>query len=121
MRKILALGLIIIFIICLFGCDDGTINAGGENTSDMKNAKEAAEFRAAAWQEVFAEEKKDKNRVLEIRDKKIDCGDVSMKYEVTVKGDPDANGYPCYIALHGGGESDTPDINNQQWEHMQIY
>ena len=120
-KFILAIVVLCVFI-CLFGCgDDETVNLGGKNTSTMKTAKDVAELRQKAWLEVSAEEKKDKKRVLEIRDKKIDFGEVSMKYELTVKGEPDPNGYPCYIALHGGGESDTPDINNQQWEHMQIY
>ncbi len=117
----LAFVFVLVFVLCLCGCDDGTINVGGENTSDMKSAKQITEFREKAWEEVYAEEKKDKTRVLQIRDKKIDYGDVSMKYEITVKGDADSAGYPCYIALHGGGESDTPDINNQQWAIMSYY
>ena len=48
-------------------------------------------------------------------------GDATMKIYVTVKGDRPKDGYPLYIALHGGGGSDTPDLNDNQWEMMKGY
>ena len=37
-------------------------------------------------------------------------------------GEPDANGlYPLYITLHGGGESDDGESNNDQWMSMYEY
>ena len=51
----------------------------------------------------------------------MEFGDVTMKYGMQIKGDPDENGYPLYIALHGGGGSDTPDLNDSQWMQMATY
>ena len=51
----------------------------------------------------------------------ITFGDATMRYSVSVIGDKPQNGYPLYIAMHGGGSSDTPDANDEQWEIMQSY
>lgn len=48
-------------------------------------------------------------------------GDAVMRYYVTVNGDKPQNGYPLYIALHGGGSGDTPEFNDEQWEDMMSY
>jgi hypothetical protein len=82
------------------------------------------EWKAAAekaWEDYKEREKKDPVRLDEIKNQKMDFGEVSMKYGIAVIGEPGENGYPLYIAMHGGGGSPTPDINNQQWEHMGIY
>ena len=47
--------------------------------------------------------------------------DATMKYGFFVKGEPDESGYPLFIALHGGGQSDTPDLNDSQWVQMASY
>ncbi|KAF8182775.1 hypothetical protein K438DRAFT_1767212 [Mycena galopus ATCC 62051] len=45
----------------------------------------------------------------------------TMRYvSFTLGSDKPADGYPLYIALHGGG-SVPSEFNNQQWEHMKIY
>ena len=49
------------------------------------------------------------------------CNDAVMRYYVTVIGRKPENGYPMYIALHGGGSGDTPDFNDEQWEDMKLY
>ncbi|KAF8182782.1 hypothetical protein K438DRAFT_1937698 [Mycena galopus ATCC 62051] len=44
-----------------------------------------------------------------------------MRYvSFTLGSDKPADGYPLYIALHGGG-SVSPELNNQQWENMKTY
>ena len=43
------------------------------------------------------------------------------RYFVEVIGDKPEAGYPLYIAMHGGGEGDTPDFNDGQWEDMKYY
>ena len=48
-------------------------------------------------------------------------GGVSMKYGMEVIGEPGPEGYPVYIALHGGGGAPTPDMNDQQWQDMETY
>ena len=48
-------------------------------------------------------------------------GDAKMRYYVTICGEKPENGYPLYIAMHGGGSDDTPDLNDEQWEQMKEY
>lgn len=82
---------------------------------------ESKNIRDKVWNSFVETEKQNPKRLTEIENHVMNFGDVSMKYGFYVIGDPDPNGYPVYIALHGGGHSDTPDINNQQWDHMNIY
>ena len=48
-------------------------------------------------------------------------GEVTMRYGLSVIGEPGENGYPLYVAMHGGGFGETPDMNNRQWGHMAVY
>lgn len=77
--------------------------------------------RAQIWEDYLAEITADETRLAEIDERCMYYGDVKMKYAMQIKGDPGEDGYPLYIALHGGGGSDTPDINNQQWMQMTSY
>ncbi len=60
-------------------------------------------------------------RLAEIENQEMTFGDATMRYTVDVIGEPDEYGYPLYICLHGGGSSDTPDINDEQWDEMSVY
>ncbi|MBQ8540321.1 MAG: S-layer homology domain-containing protein [Clostridia bacterium] len=68
-----------------------------------------------------AEERGNPDRIKEVKEKAITYGDVTMKYTMSIMGEEPLEGYPVYIALHGGGGSDTPDLNNSQWSAMQTY
>lgn len=70
---------------------------------------------------IRTEERKNPERIKEFEDKVITCGDAAMKYTINVRGVEPDDGYPVYIALHGGGSSDTPDLNDSQWKAMQSY
>lgn len=74
-----------------------------------------------ATETIRAMEKTDETRKKEMQEKAITCGDVTMKYTMNIRGVEPLEGYPVYIALHGGGGSDTPDLNNSQWSAMQSY
>ena len=53
----------------------------------------------------------------------ITDGTYTMRYLLSVVGEPDEYGlYPLYICLHGGG-SDTEEgyVNNDQWVQMSTY
>lgn len=80
-----------------------------------------AKAKEAVWEEYIAAMEADEVRKAEVKDRKMTFGEVTMKYGFQKKGKPDENGYPLYIALHGGGQSDTPDINDSQWSAMAIY
>ncbi len=66
-------------------------------------------------------EKENPDRIKEVNEKAITYGDATMKYTMSIMGVEPLEGYPVYIALHGGGGSDTPDLNNSQWSAMQNY
>ncbi len=52
--------------------------------------------------------------------KAIKFSDKTMKFSMDKIGVPGKNGYPLYIALHGGG-STSQGMNDSQWEHMKVY
>ena len=79
------------------------------------------EARAKIWEDYLAEIRADETRKAEVENLVMEYGEVSMKYGLQEKGTADENGYPLYIALHGGGSSDTPDINDSQWSQMAMY
>ena len=80
-----------------------------------------AEARAKIWEDYLAEIRADETRKAEVENLVMQYGEVSMKYGLQEKGTADENGYPLYIALHGGGSSDTPDMNDSQWSQMAMY
>ena len=85
------------------------------NKADWIVAKEAA------WEAYCAKEKENPTRLEEIKAQEMKYGEVTMRYGISVIGEPDEKGYPLYVAMHGGGYGETPDMNNKQWEHMAIY
>jgi len=91
---------------------------------DSNTAVKAA--RKLAWNEYVQNERKDESRINEVTSKAItyvneNGEERTMRYEMYVIGKAGSNGYPLYICLHGGGHSDTPDINDSQWEMMTYY
>ena len=76
--------------------------------------------RISLFREMTENAKKDPVRRKETEIHSMTYGDAEMKYTVSVIGEPEENGYPVYIALHGGGGAPR-ELNDSQWEHMQIY
>jgi len=103
---------LLMMIICLVSC---ATNGASGSTIDYK-----AE-RAAAWDEYVQAMADAGVMERELAAESLDLGDVSMKIGIFVVGDKPENGYPLYIALHGGGSSETPDMNDSQWEMMKDY
>lgn len=60
------------------------------------------------------------DRKTELSDGAITIGDIAMRLDTQIIGEQDDNGYPLYIALHGGGEEDA-EVNDDQWEQMKEY
>lgn len=87
----------------------------------LQSREDIQKMRDVAWQEYVKKEKEDTSRIAEEKEYAMIFGDVTMKYGLQVIGEPDEQGYPLYICLHGGGYGETPDQNNQQWEHMYVY
>lgn len=105
------------------------IDAGGEVQKEepidlnatLTSNEAIDEARAKIWEDYLAEIRADETRKAEVENLVMEYGEVSMKYGLQEKGTADENGYPLYIALHGGGSSDTPDINDSQWSQMAMY
>ena len=144
MCKKLFFSLFLASVVVLSGCAKDAVNNNNEtenvgNTDSVTNDGESEEtvtssadmpmtskeeiqaVRDLLWEEYIAELKADETRQNEVKTREMAYGEVTMKYGMQIKGDPDENGYPLYIALHGGGGSDTPTVNDQQWSHMSIY
>ncbi len=82
---------------------------------------EIKQMRAQVWEEYLDFVRNDALRKQEIEEQQMVFGDVVMKYGIKFMGEPDEHGYPLYIALHGGGQGETPEMNDHQWEIMGIY
>ncbi len=87
----------------------------------MTTDEEIDEAKEAVWAAYLEEITSDETRQFEVDEQVMEFGEVSMKYAMQIKGEAGEDGYPLFIALHGGGSSDTPDINNQQWAAMSTY
>lgn len=88
---------------------------------DEIQISDLAAARKSVWEEYAAQRLGSEEMQREIAQQALVFGEATMRYTVEVKGKMPENGYPLYIALHGGGQSDTPDINDGQWEQMQTY
>ncbi len=87
----------------------------------LSDREAAYKVRKEIWREYLQKQSEDEVRKNEVESRAMKYQDVEMKYGLQIIGEPGENGYPLFIALHGGGYGDTPDINNQQWEHMAGY
>ena len=98
--------------------DELLAKPSSEITMDSNLAIKAA--REVAWNEFMAVERREESRVTEMAEKAITFGEATMKFEVKIVGKAGPDGYPVYIALHGGGGA-PKEVNDQQWDHMKIY
>ena len=92
------------------------VENGSSDTDSEWKAK-----RREAWVDYVQTQAGNDTMHEEIEAQAMKYGDVTMRFTTEVVGEKPENGYPLYIALHGGGEGDTPDVNDSQWEDMQGY
>lgn len=85
---------------------------------DITEARQCAE---ELWEDYCKALRNDQERKAEVEERCLAFGGVKMRYGLEVIGEPGPEGYPVYIALHGGGGAPTPDMNDQQWEDMRTY
>jgi poly(3-hydroxybutyrate) depolymerase len=69
------------------------------------------------WEEYRQEQRLDGRRIQEHREQRITYRDKTMHYHVVKQGEKPQEGYPLYIALHGGG-GESAEHNNDSWERM---
>ena len=104
--------ILLLILAFAFGC---AAEEAPSSNDEMRLAREEV------WNEYAENRLQDETLIKETQQQALHFGDVVMRYTITVKGKMPEGGYPLFIALHGGGQSDTPDINNQQWEQMGYY
>ena len=79
------------------------------------------EARDEAWRSYCDAMLKDATLLKEIGDSAMTFGEATMRFAVKVIGDRPENGYPLYIAMHGGGYGEDSQLNDDQWDQMQDY
>lgn len=84
---------------------------------DAASLKEA---RQEVWNAYREEQQRDDRLLSETAESAMTFGDVTMRYIVLTIGEKPENGYPLYIALHGGGGA-PKEVNDEQWEEMSVY
>lgn len=78
-------------------------------------------FRQALWQRLLEDGNRHPERREAFEHGRCMYGDGrDGRFTMKLKGVAPANGYPVYIALHGGGGG-TAEMNDSQWEAMQTY
>lgn len=128
MRYMIALSLILILLLCCAGIPAFAREAEGfslvlfpADQDDELAVSELSAERALAWESYRQDLLADPVLREETVAHAIRQGDVEMRFFIKTIGEKPEQGYPLYIALHGGGGSDTPDLNDQQWGMMQDY
>ncbi|MCL2015925.1 MAG: dienelactone hydrolase family protein [Defluviitaleaceae bacterium] len=87
---------------------------------NITNLEEELLARQQIWESLAATERENADRIAEMENRSIPFGEVNMRFEYFVIGEEPADGFPLYIAMHGGGGAPAA-VNDQQWQHMQIY
>ena len=109
--------------VCLVSC--ASVSNSGEEGSEASVLESRIEDykaeRKAAWDEHVRAIREAGVMESELAQGRMNFGDVSMRIGVFVVGEKPEGGYPLYIALHGGGADDTPDLNDWQWDIMKDY
>lgn len=72
------------------------------------NYAEALRCVEELWEEHCRALRENEERRAEVEAHCMSYGGVSMKYGMEVIGEPEPEGYPVYIALHGGGGGAYP-------------
>lgn len=87
----------------------------------LTTIEELAEARKRCWEEYLASMHSNTKELEEYSARRLTFGDAVMRFFLTKKGKPGPDGYPVYIALHGGGGCPAPELNDSQWRHQQTY
>ena len=87
---------------------------------DIIAPEDLDEARFQAWTAYMEAELSDDQLLEETEERAMNFGEATMRYTVQVIGEMPEDGYPLYIAMHGGGAGD-PEDNDEQWEQMQEY
>ncbi|MBR2798672.1 MAG: hypothetical protein IKE17_13150 [Clostridia bacterium] len=119
MKKLIAILLLLFMALPAYA----EITAQPMEISDSEPLKIDAltDARNEVWNAYCNAMLKDSTLIKEINDSAMTFGEATMRYNVKVIGDRPENGYPLYIAMHGGGADEDPEGNDDQWAQMQEY
>ena len=91
-----------------------------KKTAVAIDVKDLDVVRTKLWEKFKKEQSAVVQRQKEHKEKKIGFNGKFMKYDYSKIGKMPANGYPLYIAQHGGGGAPSR-VNDGQWKHMKVY
>ena len=120
-RTLVALMLSLCLLFALFpaGAEgEAFLECREENAMQVENLPQE---REKAWEDYRNAALEDAGMQEELEERVMRFGDVEMRFYVWTYGEAPEGGYPMYIAMHGGGSSDTPDLNDEQYGIMKSY
>ena len=120
MRKLLVILLLALMLELPAGAEYAVEPLESANPQPIE-VENLAEAREEAWNTYANAQLNDPTLLQETQDCAMTFGEATMRYTVQVIGDMPENGYPLYIAMHGGGSGDTPEVNDEQWDEMKDY
>ena len=125
MKQITAIIMLVLFTSVLisgavFAEDEFVATIHEPAESDVIAPEEIEDARFQVWVDYVNEELSSEQLNSEISEYAMQFGDATMRFTLNMKGDMPDDGYPLYIAMHGGGESSAAE-NDEQWEEMQEY
>ncbi len=82
--------------------------------------KHLNKVKELAWKLYRQQKSTDSQLLHELESKSMTFNGKTMRYELKKVGTPGKNGYPLYIALHGGGGAPAL-LNDSQWQQMKRY
>jgi len=84
------------------------------------NASDLDAITNLLWNKHAEAVKADPARKAEHEKKAVTYDGMTMRYAYKAVGKKTEEGYPLYIAMHGGGGAPAR-VNDSQWEHMKVY
>lgn len=122
MKKSTLLALIVLmFVLFVSSANAQVIRAPMQDETGELEVEYLKDYRKSVWENLVNDMFSNEQMIRELSEYKMTYGDAVMRFAVDIAGEKPEAGYPLYIALHGGGWSDTPDINDSQWQDMMSY
>ena len=117
MKKLIAILLLLFMALPAYA--EITVQPMEISDSEPLKIDALTDARNEVWNAYCNAMLKDSTLIKEINDSAMTFGEATMRYNVKVIGDRPENGYPLYIAMHGGGADEDPEGNDDQWAQMQ--
>ena len=119
MKKTLCLFVLFFIITTAASVSAQVLDAPMWDESTELNPNDLKTYRDMVWETWKEDMTENETLLMETSEKTLEFGDVQMHYFIyAADGDKPENGYPLYIALHGGGNNQK---NDSQWDAMKSY